>query len=76
MRERQKNAVAALFDELVRDIENGSWKRELMDKVAAEGREWSDSDEDQWRGALSCLGYPPDMPQPMPGHSRQGTSAG
>ena len=53
-----------VWDKLGEDIEDGTAKREAMARVKAEGREWSALDENQWKAALFCLGYPPDMEQP------------
>jgi hypothetical protein len=64
MNEEQKREVDAKFDKMGRDIEDGTAKRRAMSEVAAEGREWSELDENSWRAALFCLGYPPDMEQP------------
>jgi hypothetical protein len=60
----QKCEVDAKFDKAHSDIMDGTAKREAMAEVKAEGREWSELDENQWRAALFCLGYPPDMEQP------------
>jgi hypothetical protein len=55
------------WDTLRHDIEDGTAKREAMAAVVSEGRTWSELDENQWKAALFCLGYPPDMPQPESG---------
>ena len=47
-------------------IQDGAAKREAMAEVKAEGREWTARDEDEWKAALFCLGYPPDMEQQQP----------
>ena len=59
-----KNEVDAKFAKMDRDMQDGTAKREAMAEVKAEGREWSEMDENAWRAALFCLGYPPDMEQP------------
>jgi hypothetical protein len=64
--EAQKHEVDVRFAKMDRDMQDGTAKREAMAEVKAEGREWSELDENQWRAALFCLGYPPDMEQPMP----------
>jgi hypothetical protein len=61
------SATKDAWDKLGRDIEDGTAKRKSMTEVKAEGREWSALDEEQWKAALFCLGYPPDMEQPKPG---------
>jgi hypothetical protein len=66
MSEARRQEIDAAFEKLGRDLEDGTAKREAMAEVKAEGREWSELDENQWRAALFCLGYPPDMEQPMP----------
>ena len=62
--EAQKHEVDVRFDKMDRDIQDGTAKSEAMAEVKAEGREWSEQDEFQWKAALVCLGYPPDMEQP------------
>ena len=64
MNEEQKREVDAKFDKMHSDIMDGTAKREAMARVAAEGHEWSELDENQWKAALFCLGYPSDMEQP------------
>jgi hypothetical protein len=64
MNDEQKREVDKRFAKMHSDIMDGTAKREAMAEVKAEGREWSELDENQWRAALFCLGYPPDMEQP------------